>query len=78
MAAILPVKSEERRKTDMKNTAENEIRDMPETASEPAGLIMKSGNKTYVIGLHFSETSKDTLEDKMKKLIRKDVEDGNF
>jgi len=51
---------------------------MPETASEPAGLIMKSGSKTYVIGLHFSETSKDTLEDKVKKLIKKDVEDGNF
>lgn len=78
MAAILPVKSEERRKTDMKNTAENEIRDMPETAFEPAGLIMKSGSKTYVIGLHFSESSKDTLEDKVKKLIKKDVESGNF
>ncbi len=62
----------------MKNTAENEIRDMPETVSEPAGLIMKSGCKTYVIGLHFSESSKDTLEDKVKKLIKKDVESGNF
>lgn len=62
----------------MMNTAENEIRDMPETDSESAGLIMKSGNKTYVIGLHFSETSKDTLEDKVKKLIKKDVESGNF
>ena len=62
----------------MKNTAENETRDMPETAFEPTRLIMKSGNKTYVIGLHFSETSKDTLEDKVKKLIKKDVEDGNF
>ena len=51
---------------------------MPESAPETSGLIMKSGNKTFIIGLHFSETSKDTLEDKMKKLIRKDVEDGNF
>ena len=51
---------------------------MPEAAPEPSGLIMKSGNKTFIIGLHFSETSTDTLEDKMKKLIRKDVEDGNF
>ena len=62
----------------MENTTENAIRTMPEAAPEPSGLIMKSGNKTFIIGLHFSETSKDTLEDKMKKLIRKDVEDGNF
>ncbi|MBQ1789318.1 MAG: transposon-encoded TnpW family protein [Oscillospiraceae bacterium] len=51
---------------------------MPEPVPEASGLIMKSGNKTFIIGLHFSDTSKDTLEDKMKKLIRKDVEDGNF
>ena len=47
---------------------------MPETS----GLVMKSGGTTFVIGLHFSETSKDTLEDKVKKLIKKDVESGNF
>ena len=62
----------------MENNTENSIRAMPEAAPEPSRLIMKSGNKTFIIGLHFSETSKDTLEDKVKKLIRKDVEDGNF
>ncbi len=62
----------------MENTTENAIRAMPESAPETSRLIMKSGNKTFIIGLHFSETSKDTLEDKMKKLIIKDVEDGNF
>lgn len=45
---------------------------------ESSGLVMKSGGTTFVIGLHFSETSKDTLEDKVKKLIKKDVESGNF
>lgn len=45
---------------------------------ENAGLIMKSGGTTFLIGLHFSETSKDTLADKVKKLAKKDVEDGNF
>ena len=58
----------------MENTTENTAMAKPEATPE----IMKSGNKTYVIGLHFSETSKDTLEDKVKKLIKKDVEDGNF
>ena len=57
---------------------ENTVRDKPEAASETGGLVMKKGNKTFIIGLHFSETSKDTLEDKIKKLIKKDVEDGNF
>lgn len=43
-----------------------------------SGFIMKSGSTTFLVGLHFSETSKDTLSDKVKKLAKKDVEDGNF
>jgi hypothetical protein len=35
------------------------------------------GNTTYVIGVHFKE-SKDTLEDKMKRLMRDDVKAANF
>ena len=62
----------------MENTAENTARAKSEATPEAGGLVMKSGNKTFIIGLHFSETSKDTLEDKVKKLIKKDVEDGNF
>ena len=53
-------------------------KETPTAAPESSGLIMKSGGTTFVIGLHFSETSKDTLEDKVKKLIKKDVENGNF
>lgn len=56
----------------------NEIRDTTEAAPEATGLVMNSGGTTFIIGLHYSETSKDTLEDKVKKLIRKDVESGNF
>ena len=54
------------------------VKETPATAQESSGLIMKSGGTTFVIGLHFSETSKDTLDDKVKKLIKKDVENGNF
>ena len=39
---------------------------------------MKSGNTTFLVGLHFSESGKETLDDKLKKLIRRDVEAGNF
>lgn len=62
----------------MTETKEKEIRATPDAAPEAARLTMKSGNKTLIIGLHFSETSKETLQDKIKKLIQKDVEDGNF
>jgi len=62
----------------MRNEKEKETTMMPETKPAEGGLIMKSGKTTFLIGLHFSETSKDTLEDKVKKLIRKDVEEDNF
>ena len=39
---------------------------------------MRMGNTTYVIGVHFSQTSKDTLDDKMKRLMRDDVKADNF
>ena len=66
------------KENDMTEIKEKEIRATPEAAPEAARLTMMSGNKTFIIGLHFSETGKDTLEDKVKKLIKKDVEDGNF
>ena len=45
----------------------------------PAGTFnMRMGNTTYVIGVHFSQTSKDTLDDKMKRLMRDDVKTDNF
>ena len=45
----------------------------------PAGTFnMRMGNTTYVIGVHFSQTSKDTLEDKMKRLMRDEVKTDDF
>ena len=49
------------------------------TRPNPAGSFnMRMGNTTYVIGVHFSPESKDTLEDKMKRLMRDDVKTDNF
>ncbi|MBQ3255842.1 MAG: transposon-encoded TnpW family protein [Oscillospiraceae bacterium] len=31
------------------------------------------GNTTYVVRVHFSETAKETLEDKIKRLVRGEV-----
>ena len=45
----------------------------------PAGTFnMRMGNTTYVVGVHFSQTSKDTLEDKMKRLMRDEVKTDDF
>ncbi len=49
----------------------------PQTA--PAGTFnVKIENTTYVVGVHFSKTAKDTLEDKMKRLMLEDVKTANF
>ena len=45
----------------------------------PAGSFsMKIENTTYVVGVHFSQTAKDTLGDKMKRLMLDDVKTANF
>lgn len=46
---------------------------------KPAGFFsVKIENTTYVVGVHFSRTAKDTLEDKMKRLMLDDVKTANF
>ena len=45
----------------------------------PAGTFsVKIENTTYVVGVHFSQTAKETLEDKMKRLMLDDVKTANF
>ena len=47
--------------------------------TSPAGTFsMKLGKTTYVVGVHFSQTAKDTLEDKMNRLMKDDVKSSNF
>lgn len=58
-----------------------ETNDAEETNTVSPGtsmLRMKSGNTTFLIGIHFSKTSNQTLDDKLRKMIIRDVEDGNF
>ena len=59
--------------------AANKLGVMNETpAAEPefSGFTMRSGKTTFVVGLHFSETSKETLEDKVKRLVKKEADPG--
>ena len=39
---------------------------------------MKAGKTTYIIDVYFSQTSKETMEDKVKRLIHDDVKTANF
>lgn len=47
-------------------------------SNEGGSFAMQMDNTTYTISIHFSKTSKETLEDKVKRLIQRDVKDGNF
>ena len=49
-----------------------------EQKNQTSELMFRIGNTSYVLGLHFNETSKLTLEDKIKKLIRRDIQRNNF
>ena len=48
------------------------------TVEKEPGLAIRAGNTTYVIGLHFNSKANETIEDKVRKLIHKDIENGNF
>ena len=46
---------------------------------KPTGTFsLKIENTTYVVGVHFSKTTKDTLEVKMKRLMLGEVKTANF
>ena len=53
--------------------------EVKEPKSAPAGSFnVRMGNTTYLVSVHFSKESRDTLEDKMKRLMRDDVKTDNF
>ena len=36
-------------------------------------LMMQKGKTTFLIGMYFNEKSKDTIDDKIKKMIKKEA-----
>ena len=49
------------------------------TRATPAGTFsVKIENAAYVVGVHFNQTAKDTLKDKMERLMLGDVKSANF
>ena len=57
-----------------------EPRTMQTTDTTPArapedfpALVKKIGKTTYLVHIHFSKTSKETMKDKIKRLIKQEV-----
>ncbi|MDU4971625.1 MULTISPECIES: transposon-encoded TnpW family protein [Clostridia] len=51
----------------MTNTANT-----PKTNDCPT-IRRKIGKTTYIVRVHFSETAKETMEDKIKRMLREEV-----
>ena len=58
--------------TEMKT---NKVMETPAAAPEPR-LKTTVGKITYLVGVHFSEDSKETLTDKINRMIRRDIQSG--
>ena len=53
----------------MNNTATHSINN-----NTPCPTVRKQiGKTTYIVRVHFSETAKETMEDKIKRMLREEV-----
>lgn len=43
--------------------------------AEPVKFVKRIGSTTYVVAVHFSQTSKETAEDKLLRLMEREVKD---
>ncbi|MCL2774902.1 MAG: transposon-encoded TnpW family protein [Oscillospiraceae bacterium] len=59
----------------MKTAAEKCAVTMPKEA-EPVKLLKRIGSTLYKVSIYFSENSKETLEDKILRLIEREVHDN--
>ena len=49
-----------------------------ETTTPQGTFTHKKGNTTYIVGVHFSKTSKETIDDKIERLIIQDLEKQKY
>ena len=51
-----------------------QYRNQPHRQQHPCPTVRKQiGKTTYIVRVHFSETAKETMEDKIKRLLREEV-----
>ena len=41
-------------------------------------LVKAIGKTAYLVACHFSETNKETLQDKLNRMILRDIQSGNY
>ncbi len=49
-----------------------------QTAERRPHFVQTIGRTTYLVTCHFSETGKETLQDKLKRMIVRDIQSGNY
>ena len=63
----------------MQRTDNEIIQTEPQKAEQSVPTMRKTiGGTTYIMTAHFSETSKETMSDKICRMIKRDIESGNY
>jgi hypothetical protein len=57
----------------MKTTVVKNAAMASEKRSEPMKLLKRIGSTTYMVSVYFSKTSKETMEEKILRLIEREV-----
>ncbi len=56
----------------------SENKEEQQTKERRPHLVKTIGKTTYLVTCHFSETSRETLQDKIKRMIVRDIQSGNY
>ena len=59
----------------MNTTAVTSAAETAPTEREPVKLLRRIGSVTVEVAVHFSNTSKETMEDKLLRMIEREVTD---
>ena len=70
--ATIPIKGGQ---SNMQNDVITTDKAQGETQALPQTYRKRIGSTVYVVSVHFSETSQETAEDKLLRLIKREVED---
>lgn len=78
LSASLPAKVKQEGEKRLRGTKECTTPNASGTEAKRPEMAVKCGNKTIMITFRFCENSGKTLDDKVKKLIKSDIEEGIF
>ncbi|MCI8996834.1 MAG: hypothetical protein HFI30_14325 [Lachnospiraceae bacterium] len=43
-------------------------------AKDAPALVKKTGRTTYIVRVHFSKTSRETMSDRIKRMLKNDIQ----